>query len=286
MYYSMHDFLIKFQDYDFPSREKNMKTFLKTFQVLLYIFFSISLYSANYTIYHLKSGETLWRISKKFNISLDELCKINKITDVTKIKDGTKLKIPVEKKGTTSYSSKNNYQAYYLKAGETLWRVSKKYNINLEELCKINNINDVTKVYEGTKLLIPWQNNGKKYLNYNIPINGSIKPFVTPNFRGLLIFTKQKNEKVYAIDKGLVSYVNVIKGYGIVVYIKHDNGYMSTYSGFKEIYVKSGEKIEKNQTIGIAGQLSRYKKPGLLFSLIYNKKGLKFDMNRKKFFIN
>lgn len=265
-------------------------------------------YSSSYKIHYLKDGETLWRVSQNYNISLDLLCKVNNISDASRVKKGAKLKIPL-----SDSSAATGYRYHYLEEGETLWRVSQNYQVSLELLCKVNNISDATKVKKGTKLKIPTSNNlstpvsttkkvttqqnttttnttpppqnGKIYLDYAIPLQGSIKPFVTAHFRGLLIFTNNKESEVRAAASGKVTYVDRIRGYGIVVSIRHPDGYTSTYSGFKEIYVKHGDTIAKGETIGLAGTLSRYEKPGLLFSLIYNKQGVKFDMEYKRFYI-
>ncbi|MCG8570172.1 MAG: peptidoglycan DD-metalloendopeptidase family protein [Spirochaetes bacterium] len=225
----------------------------------------------------MKSGETLWRVSQNYQISLDTLCQINKIKDVTQVREGTKLLIPV--------STQSSHQVYYLKKDETLWRVSQRFKVPLETILKINNITDVKKVKTGAKLLIPVKSWQKEYLDYSIPLEGSIKPFVTTHFRGILIFTNSKEDKVRAVESGTVTYVDRKEGYGIVVFIKHSNGFLSTYSGFDKITIKKGDKVSKNQVIGTAGQLSRYKKPGLLFSLSYQKKNLKFDMNTLKFYL-
>jgi len=44
---------------------------------------------------------------------------------------------------------------YKLQKGETLYRVSKKYKVPLDILVKVNGIRDVTKLKEGTQLIIP-----------------------------------------------------------------------------------------------------------------------------------
>ena len=49
----------------------------------------------------------------------------------------------------------NDYKEHTIQKGETIWRLSREYGIPVEELCKINNIEDITKVKAGTTIKIP-----------------------------------------------------------------------------------------------------------------------------------
>lgn len=54
---------------------------------------AVSYSGQNYTV---QSGDTLWRISKRYGVSRDKLLRLNGITDVTKLKIGLNLKIPTK----------------------------------------------------------------------------------------------------------------------------------------------------------------------------------------------
>jgi len=46
-------------------------------------------------VYHrVQKGQTLWRISQSYNVSIDEIIKINKLSDASKINKGQLLFIP------------------------------------------------------------------------------------------------------------------------------------------------------------------------------------------------
>jgi len=236
-----------------------------------------------YKTYTITKGDTLWSLSKKFQTNVDELIKINNIDDITKIKSGLIIKIPVTaNKNNTLEDNNEDYKIHQLKKGETIWRISKKYKVSVQQICKLNNINDLKNIKQNAKILIPIK---VKYLNYELPLMGKISIFKTSNFYGIHIFTQEeiKERNVCSIDKGEVSYIDSIPGYGLTVFIKHDNGLLSTYSGLEKINVKKGDKVNSNQTIGVAGNLSRYKKYGILFSIQHKGNGLEFDQDRKKF---
>lgn len=240
----------------------------------------------DYTNYTIKADETLWRISKRYGINIDQIIKLNNITDITKIKVGSIIKIPNQKNTqsikTTTSKKTYSYKYHTLRKNETLWRVSKKYGVAVDTLCKINYITNTTHVKAGTKLKIPVS---FEYLDYQLPAKGTVNLFNSSHFRGIHIFTgdDEKKRNITAVADGTVSYVDNVPGYGLTLFIRHANGYISTYSGLDEIYVKKDTLIKSNQIIGKAGNLSRYDKYGILFSIQYKGTGLKFDPGTGKF---
>ena len=49
---------------------------------------------ASITIYVVGEGDTLWKLAKKYNTTIDELVKINSIENIDYIEVGSKLIIP------------------------------------------------------------------------------------------------------------------------------------------------------------------------------------------------
>lgn len=98
--------------------------------------------------YIIEKGDTLYSLSKRFNISIDELKKINNLdSDILSI--GQVLKL----------SDYNNieYDTYIVKKGDSLWAISRKYNISVKELIEINNLTDLT-LQINQQLLVPKTN--------------------------------------------------------------------------------------------------------------------------------
>jgi murein DD-endopeptidase MepM/ murein hydrolase activator NlpD len=58
-----------------------------------------------------------------------------------------------------------------------------------------------------------------------------------------------------------------VKGYGNLVLIKHDNGYVSAYAHNGELSVKRGEKVKRGQVIAKAGQTGNVTSPQLHFEI-------------------
>ena len=87
----------------------------------------------NDTIYTVEKGDSLWKIAKKYNISVPELIEKNNLIDLT-LQIGQKLLVPRIKENNIS----NN--TYIVEKGDTLWSIAKKNNISVNELKELNNL--------------------------------------------------------------------------------------------------------------------------------------------------
>jgi murein DD-endopeptidase MepM/ murein hydrolase activator NlpD len=73
---------------------------------------------------------------------------------------------------------------------------------------------------------------------------------------------------VKAAESGVVAYAgNELKGYGNLVLIRHDNGYVTAYANNGELNVKRGEKVQRGQTIAKSGQSGNVNAPQLHFEI-------------------
>lgn len=73
---------------------------------------------------------------------------------------------------------------------------------------------------------------------------------------------------VVAADSGTVAYAgNELKGYGNLVLIRHDNGWVSAYAHTDQLLVKRGDAIKRGQVIAKAGKTGTVDEPQLHFEL-------------------
>lgn len=78
---------------------------------------------------------------------------------------------------------------------------------------------------------------------------------------------------VQAVADGEVLYTNnAVKGYGNLMLIRHNNGWVSTYAHNKSIAVTSGETIKQGDIVAYVGKTGNVASPQLHFSLRKNKK--------------
>ena len=96
--------------------------------------------------YIVQKGDTLYSISKKFQMKIEELKELNNISSDT-LQVGQVLIIDDNK-------SSDNNQTYIVTKGDSLWGISKKYNIPINELIEINQLDNLT-LQIGQELIIP-----------------------------------------------------------------------------------------------------------------------------------
>ena len=84
--------------------------------------------------YIVQKGDSLWSISKKFNITVNELKQLNNLKTNT-ISINQILKIP------SSESNLLDQITYTVAKGDSLWSISQKYNTTVSKLKELNNLN-------------------------------------------------------------------------------------------------------------------------------------------------
>jgi murein DD-endopeptidase MepM/ murein hydrolase activator NlpD len=74
--------------------------------------------------------------------------------------------------------------------------------------------------------------------------------------------------EVQAADGGTVAYAgNELKGFGNLVLIRHDNGWVSAYAHADELLVKRGDAVRRGQVIAKSGKTGTVDQPKLHFEL-------------------
>jgi len=128
-----------------------------------------------YYLHTVKNGQTLYSISKIYNVTIDDILTANPGLNPTQIKEGTPIKIPesFDNKDNINHNPdiNNNYILHKVKQGETLYFLSKKYNVEIEEIIKANPGLEILKSDQMVK--IPRKGNNTKkdsiiYITYEL----------------------------------------------------------------------------------------------------------------------
>ncbi len=125
--------------------------------------------------YQIQSGDSLLRIAKKYNTTVELLRDINQINGNT-IRAGKKLLVPAASQRLSSYSlsasnrlqkkqstrrTKNKY-THVVQSGDSFWDLSRKYKVNYRSLAKWNGMAPTDPLKVGQKLVI-WKNETLKF---------------------------------------------------------------------------------------------------------------------------
>lgn len=108
--------------------------------------------SEKYAVYSTKKGDSLQSIGKAYGISDKTIIELNALSS-TALKPQTELVIPVGTK-TPAPTPATQSQMYTIKMGDTMDIISKKHNIPVAQLMKINNKKDKF-VKVGESIVIP-----------------------------------------------------------------------------------------------------------------------------------
>ncbi len=96
-----------------------------------------------------KKGDNLEKIAKAHHTSVDEIIKINQLPS-SFLRIGQVLKIPAEKslasvpktKSVSEKKSEGGPEYYTVKVGDNPWTISMKHHMKVEELLKLNGLNE------------------------------------------------------------------------------------------------------------------------------------------------
>lgn len=171
---------------------------------------------------------------------------------------------------------------YEVKRGDTIWKISKLYDIEVERIVKANRLPDATKINVGQKLFIPSAGRSADYAMVDVarsstgkfswPVAGKVISYFGSK-KGLVAnkgidIEAVEGSKVVASDSGVVSFIDEnMKGLGKTLIIDHENGFSTVYAHNSEILVNVGQRVKQNQLIAKVGQTGRAKKPYLHFQI-------------------
>lgn len=147
--------------------------------------------------YIVKSGDTLWSIAKKFNITVNELKSLNNLTSNT-LRIGQVLKINDQ----PIISDEN---VYIVKSGDTLYGIANRYGVTVNDIKSLNNLTSNT-LSIGQRLKLPGtMENPEDYIIYTVKSGDTL--YAIANSYGLtpseLISYNNLNSTVLSIGQKL-----------------------------------------------------------------------------------
>ena len=261
------------------------------------LFNKYSLFGSTPSSVIVTKGDTLYSISRRYDIPLKDLIEANSLRAPYSLKVGQKLNIP-------------SARYHIVEKGDTLYSISREYNVDLASLSQINNLKAPYSLHVGQKLQLSGRlsskvsgnkqkrtiaNNKKKVTytkkqsTYTAPKNRTAKFMWPVNGKVISGFgTIGKGRKndginikapigadVKAADKGTIAYAgNELKGFGNLILIKHPDGWITAYAHNQKLLVKKGQKVVKGEKIATVGKSGGVDSPQLHFEVRAGKKAV------------
>lgn len=91
----------------------------------------------NMHVHTVKYGETLFSISRLYNLTVNELCRLNRIDRLQVIQIGKELKVTNFTKTKTNV---NNASYHIVTKGDTLYAIARRYGITVNTLKQLNDL--------------------------------------------------------------------------------------------------------------------------------------------------
>ncbi|MFH1228789.1 MAG: LysM peptidoglycan-binding domain-containing M23 family metallopeptidase [Planctomycetota bacterium] len=162
--------------------------------------------------------------------------------------------------------------------GQTLWRISKIYNIELEELARLNRIPDTTSIEVGQMIFIPRQQKPlsitPKYSSDDFiwPLRGKVistfgQTYANMINKGINIEPGSRREVTASRGGRVIFYSANFGGFGKTIIIDHQDGFSTVYARNAEVFIKTGDNIQKGEVIAHAGSAGRDKNTYLHFEI-------------------
>ncbi len=162
--------------------------------------------------------------------------------------------------------------------GQTLWRISKIYSADLDEIVRINRILDATSIEPGQFIFIPsaqkkqylsgqssaedfsWPLKGRVITSFGQTLNDMINKGI--NIQGI------KGQDVVASRSGkVIFYDSNFENFGKTIIIEHGDGFSTVYARNSEVLVKIGDYVQRRTVIAKVGSSDRDKNAYLHFEI-------------------
>lgn len=150
-------------------------------------------------IYTVKNGDSLYNIARRYNTTVDEIMKLNGLTNIN-LYIGQNLRIP---ESGESVSTLPSYINYVVQKGDSLYSIARKYNLTVNEIIKDNNLNS-NNLSIGQNLKI------RTSPSSNIVIEECFGEDYTPPTTSIT-YTVKKGDSLYSIAKKYNTSVDNIK---------------------------------------------------------------------------
>ena len=272
-----------------------MKSFFCSFKYILFLSFII-IFSSQTVSHQVQKGETLYSISRKYGISVGELCSANNISTSSVIKTGQNLKIPTKNLSEKSTNEKiEKTDTYIVKKGDTLYGIAKRFGVSVETLTIMNKMSGSKTIKVGQTLIVPLATSDNSQVIANVsdiedlqltdsrtydknkkgdktllwPVSAKEIQYVEGKVSGVSI-TTNLNENVNIVREGTVMFCGLYRGFGNVVFVQSKSGYMYVYTNLDKINVSKGDSVKLNEKIGTVAIDTRTNKPQLLFMVFKN----------------
>lgn len=195
--------------------------------------------------HHVEKGDTLYRLSRAYGVSVEDLMVANHLEDPRELKVGEDLVVPgaKEKKRVEPRDSPEPAPSRTLSDEEAARRLPKSVKVGRKD---------------GT---LQWPLRGVLYARFGKKGKEAHDGIDLAAPAGTPVKTAAPGTVLFAGDQ---------KGYGLIVIVEHDGGLITLYAHNRDLRVKTGQKVRDGQVVATVGDSGRTSGPHLHFEVRKN----------------
>ncbi|MDA0231459.1 MAG: peptidoglycan DD-metalloendopeptidase family protein [Proteobacteria bacterium] len=242
-----------------------------------------------------QAGDTVYALSRRHHVGVRDIIRANRLEPPYKLAIGQSIRLP-------------RAQYHVVRAGETLYGLSENYDVDMSAMVRANNIPAPYRLVVGQRLRLPGASAKvaqdippaavqtaaaapRKQVRKGIPgkppplagkyflwpAEGALLSSFGPKEGGLhndgINFSVPRGAPLRAAENGIVAYAgNELPGYGNLLLIRHDGGWMSAYAHNDTLLVSRGDEVKRGQIVSHAGSTGNVASPQAHFELRRNGK--------------
>lgn len=259
--------------------------------------------SAEDAVHVVAKGETVYSISRSYQVSPEELMSYNEIADASKLQVGRRLRIPspaiptgtrsapfpLQSISVSPAASGRAFTEYRVVQNDTLYSIARAHGITLQALRDINGFSKNYVLKAGERIKIPGLSAGiadsgntktiqpqvrqtvSKTVDASLrwPVSARDISYMTGKLYGVLL-SAGRSEPVKSLTQGTVVAAGPYRGFGRVAIVQTSGGYLYVYGGCESLSVKEGDRIGPGTELGRLGIDAVSGIPQLVFMVYRN----------------
>jgi len=225
-------------------------------------------------------GETIYSISRLYQVNVNDLMRANNISDPSTLQAGRRLTIPSAAVSQTVSASAQTLTDYRVVRGDTLYGIARNNGITLANLLEINNFSanhviragDVIKVPSAAQTVTPAAGNAPSAAAGIYSLRWPVTPKDISYMTGQtgVVVEGEYYESVRSLTVGNVISAGPWRKFGRVVIVEVAGGYFYMYGGCESLSVSVGDRITPGTEVGKLGVNAVSGKPQLFFMVFRN----------------
>lgn len=228
-----------------------------------------------------RKGDTVYAISRRTGVHVRAIIARNNLSPPYLLRPGDRLVVP-------------RAPVHVVRKGETSYSISRSYGVDLSELMSLNGIRRPYTLYPGQRLKLPPSASGggsvarqvslpspppRAGSDFDWPVRGRILSGYGAKKGGLhndgINIAVARGTAVQAAESGVVAYAgNGLKGFGNLILMQHDGGWITAYAHNDRLLVKRGDRVRRGQTIAAAGSTGNVNSPQVHFEIRRGRKAV------------